>query len=65
MMMGHINHSKCTITDRRTSTMGRKDGKKEIKKVKKGTKERKKERKKVRAADIKKFPHTKPVYGGI
>jgi len=27
--MGHIKHSKCTITDRRTSTMGRKDGKKE------------------------------------
>jgi hypothetical protein len=32
MMMGHINHSKCKITERRrTSTMGRNDGKKEIK----------------------------------
>jgi len=29
MMIGHINLSKCKITERRKSTMGRKDGKKE------------------------------------
>ena len=30
MMIGHINHSKCKVTERsRTSTMGRQDGKKE------------------------------------
>jgi translation elongation factor EF-Tu-like GTPase len=41
MMMGHINHSKCKITERRTSTIGRKDGKKERNYESKRRKERK------------------------